>query len=319
MPKIRLAISIGDVNGVGLELALRTHREISALCEPIYCAHREVLESGARLLGLDMPQDMKCDIKCEGLDSETSEALELPQITPGAVSGVSGRYSFEGFMHGVRLCERGEASALVTLPIHKKAWELGGVSAIGHTDALSRHFGKQGIMMLGCEQMYVALLSDHISLSAVSAQVNTESVREFLLAFAQSVRLSEPCCVLGLNPHCGDSGLIGHEDSFISAGINEANALLKQELFFGPCPADSAFAPHNRARFRYFVSMYHDVGLAPLKALYFEESINISLNLPILRTSVDHGVAFDKAYKGEAISAQSYINAVKYAVFHAKI
>ena len=90
---------------------------------------------------------------------------------------------------------------------------------------------------------------------------------------------------------------------------------LGREVFFGAYPPDSAFSPLNRTRFRYFVSMYHDVGLAPLKALYFEESINVSLNLPILRTSVDHGVAFDKAYKNEGnINLQSYLNAVKYAL-----
>ena len=111
---------------------------------------------------------------------------------------------------------------------------------------------------------------------------------------------------------------MGDEDSSISEAVHEANMALGKELFFGAYPPDSAFSPLNRAKFRYFVSMYHDVGLAPLKALYFEESINVSLDLPILRTSVDHGVAYDKAYKkGSNISVQSYLNAVEYAINNA--
>ena len=305
MPKI--AISIGDVNGVGIEIALRAHKIISQICEPLYCAHREVLESASEILSYPIP----LDIQCVG-----DFAYDVGNfITPGVVSAKSGAYSYHSFMQGVNLTQSGECVALVTLPIHKKAWQEAGVAFVGHTHALSTFFKKQGIMMLGCPALFVALFTDHIALKDVSAYVKKEKLIDFLLRFALAVALDEPCCVLGLNPHCGDEGIMGDEDSSISEAVHEANMALGKELFFGAYPPDSAFSPLNRAKFRYFVSMYHDVGLAPLKALYFEESINVSLNLPILRTSVDHGVAYDKAYKQDSkVSLQSYLNAVKYAL-----
>ncbi len=305
MPKV--AISVGDVNGIGLEIALKAHHHIAQWCEPLYCVHREVLESASTLLDYPMPQDMQCvaDFEC----------LVDNLIKPSCISASSGKYSYESFLQGVSLVQSKQCVALVTLPIHKKAWQEADISFVGHTHALSSIFNMDSIMMLGCPSLFVALFTDHIALSQVSACVTQERVRDFLLRFAQGVNLNEPCCVLGLNPHCGDEGIMGVEDMQINAAVSEANMQLGYEIFFGAYPPDSAFSPSNRERFRYFVSMYHDVGLAPLKALYFEQSINVSLNLPILRTSVDHGVAYDKAYKkGSNISVQSYLNAVKYAI-----
>ncbi|CAM3400794.1 4-hydroxythreonine-4-phosphate dehydrogenase [Helicobacter labetoulli] len=304
MPKI--AISIGDINGIGLEIALKSHNIISQICEPVYVTHLEIVESAAKILGLCVPKDMQCvaDFELCNID-----------IKPGVVSKGSGLYSYKSFMQAIQMTESGVIQALVTLPIHKKAWQEAGVKSIGHTQVLSQYFGADSIMMLGCEEMFVALYTDHIPLSQVSQAISQDSVRAFLVCFARAVRLNEPCCVLGLNPHCGDDGLMGSEDKYITQAVCEANLALGKELFFGAYPPDSAFSPLNRKRFRYFVSMYHDVGLAPLKALYFEQSINVSLNLPILRTSVDHGVGFDVAYKREVeIHNLSYINAVKYAV-----
>lgn len=304
MPKI--AISIGDINGIGLEIALRSHNAISQICEPMYVVHLEIVESAAKILGLSMPKDMECVA-----DFELCNA----RIKPGVVSKESGLYSYKSFIQAIQMTESKQTQALVTLPIHKKAWQEVGVESIGHTQVLSQYFGADSIMMLGCEEMFVALYTDHIPLRAVSQSISKDSLKGFLLSFARAVCLSEPCCVLGLNPHCGDDGLMGSEDKYITEAVCGANLALGRELFFGAYPPDSAFSPLNRKRFRYFVSMYHDVGLAPLKALYFEESINVSLNLPILRTSVDHGVGFDVAYKkGVNIYNQSYVNAVKYAV-----
>lgn len=303
MPKI--AISIGDINGIGLEIALKSHNAISQICEPVYVTHLEIVESAAKILGLSMPKDMQC----------VADFELCADIQPGVVSKESGLYSYKSFLQAIKLTESRITQALVTLPIHKKAWQEAGVESIGHTQVLSQYFGADSIMMLGCEEMFVALYTDHIPLSKVSQSINQDSIKAFLLSFARAVRLNEPCCVLGLNPHCGDDGLMGDEDKYITQAVCEANLALNKELFFGAYPPDSAFSPFNRKKFRYFVSQYHDVGLAPLKALYFEQSINVSLNLPILRTSVDHGVGFDVAYKKSVkIHTQSYINAVKYAV-----
>lgn len=119
--------------------------------------------------------------------------------------------------------------------------------------------------------------------------------------------------VLGLNPHAGDNGVLGDEERKIEEAIKEANSIIKEEIFFGAIVPDTAFTPHFRASCTHYVAMYHDQGLAPLKALYFDESINVSLNLPIVRTSVDHGTAFDIAYMGKA-NTLSYINAIKSAI-----
>lgn len=303
-----LAISIGDINGIGLEIALRAHKHISQYCTPLYVVHKEIMLQGAKMLGLPMPKDMACVASFKHKDIS---------IKPGKVSAKAGAYSFKSVKNAISLVESKQAKALVTLPIHKSAWQKAKIKYIGHTDMLSHHFKKQAIMMLGCEAMYVALFSEHIALSEVSKRIKTKPLCAFLLDFARVLKLQEPCCVLGLNPHCGDNGLMGSEDKYINKAIEAANNALGKALFFGAYPPDSAFSPQNRAKFRYFVSMYHDVGLAPLKALYFESSINVSLNLPILRTSVDHGVAFDKAYSGAKISIESYINAIKYAKSHA--
>lgn len=123
----------------------------------------------------------------------------------------------------------------------------------------------------------------------------------------------ETVAVLGLNPHAGDNGVLGDEERIIETVIKTVNEKVGYKRYEGCMVPDIAFTPHVREKYRYFVAMYHDQGLAPLKALYFDESINVSLNLPIVRTSVDHGTAFDISYKGIA-NTKSYINAVKYAL-----
>jgi 4-hydroxythreonine-4-phosphate dehydrogenase len=119
--------------------------------------------------------------------------------------------------------------------------------------------------------------------------------------------------VLGLNPHAGDNGVLGDEERFIEQAIQNVNTHFKKEIFVGPLVPDVAFTTHQREQFTHYIAMYHDQGLGPLKALYFDESINVSLGLPIIRTSVDHGTAFDIAYMHKAATA-SYVNAVTAAL-----
>ena len=173
-------------------------------------------------------------------------------------------------------------------------------------------FKTEAIMMLGCEAMYVALYTEHIPLSEVANQVNKNQLIRFFLDFYKSTKAPK-VAVLGLNPHAGDNGVLGNEEQAIKAAIEAANMILGQTIYEGPFVPDIAFTPTNRAYYRYYVAMYHDQGLIPLKALYFDESVNISLNLPIVRTSVDHGTAFDIAYKNKAKTA-SYVNAIKSAL-----
>jgi len=302
----RVAISVGDINGVGVEIALKAHHEISKTISPLYCINRPLLERSAQLLNIEIPDDFKL--------SEIGEGVE---IEPGQVSARSGRFSYESFLHAVKLAKATEVDAIVTLPIHKEAWSLAGIDYKGHTDMLRDIFQQDAIMMLGCSKLYVALFTEHIALKDVASSVTHQRLTDFLEAFNHAIG-DHKVAVLGLNPHAGDNGVLGNEEKIITEAISTLNNTLEKEIFIGPVVPDIAFTPHFRENFTYFVAMYHDQGLGPLKALYFDESINISLNLPIIRTSVDHGTAFDIAYRGEA-KTLSYVNAVKAAVELANI
>ncbi|ADV46398.1 4-hydroxythreonine-4-phosphate dehydrogenase [Nitratifractor salsuginis] len=306
----KVAISIGDLNGIGIELALRCHSQVRKLAEPLYLIDREMLEQAAELLGLEIPEDFVLE----------SPGAEPFTIRPGVVDAAAGSYSFASFKAAVELCTEGHADAVCTLPIHKKAWELAGIPYKGHTDALRDFFGREAIMMLGCPQMYVGLYTEHIPLKEVPEAMNEERLTRFLLDFQRETG-AEEIAVLGLNPHAGDHGVLGDEERIIEAAIDNANRIIQNPKskiqnrpFEGPLVPDTAFTPAMRRRFHYFVAMYHDQGLIPLKALHFDESINVSLNLPILRTSVDHGTAFDIAYKRAELNTKSYLNAVRYII-----
>ncbi len=302
-----IAVSIGDPNGIGLEIALKSHREISAVCRPLYCADRPLVDAAAHLLGMAVPDDF-----------ETVPLQREWHIEPGIVTASAGHYSYRSFLKAVELTEAGKSEAVVTLPIHKEAWSLAGIGYKGHTDMLRDYFKQDAIMMLGCRELYVALFTEHIPLKDVASRIHTDKLTRFLVDFYRSTGFDD-IAVLGLNPHAGDNGVLGKEENAISAAIEAANSIVGNEIkcngapFFGPVVPDTAFTPLFRNAHRHIVAMYHDQGLAPLKALYFDESVNISLNLPIVRTSVDHGTAFDIAYKGEA-KTLSYLEAVKTAV-----
>jgi 4-hydroxythreonine-4-phosphate dehydrogenase len=298
LPKI--AISVGDLNGVGIEIALKAHSQISKLCIPTYCINESMLQQATSLLDVDIPNDFKIS-KVDG-DFK---------INIAKVSANAGLYAYNSFMHAIALCEMHQSDAVVTMPIHKEAWMRAGLEYKGHTDLLRKHFNKEAIMMLGCPEMFVALFSEHVPLKDVASLVKYKKLKEFFLALHDSVKKPK-IAVLGLNPHAGDNGVLGHEELIITKAIKSANKKVGFEQFIGPIVPDVAFTPHFRKNFNYFVAMYHDQGLAPLKALYFDESVNISLNLPIVRTSVDHGTAFDIAYQGKA-NTVSFINAVKSA------
>jgi len=298
--KPTLAISVGDLNGVGIEIVLKAHQDILELCNPIYCISNYMLSQAVKLLNIEIPNDF-----------QTYHINGEFEIKPAQVSSDSGRYSYESFMGAIKLCEDKKADGVVTMPIHKEAWMLAGLEYKGHTDLLRKHFDKEAIMMLGCDEMFVALYTEHIPLRDVAKTIKRDKLIPFLLDLHKSIG-DKKVAVLGVNPHAGDNGVLGDEERDIDEAIKEVNTKIGKELFIGSIVPDIAFTPHFRKNFNYFLAMYHDQGLAPLKALYFDESINVSLNLPIIRTSVDHGTAFDIAYKGEA-KILSYLNAVKYA------
>ncbi len=296
----KVGISMGDINGVGIEIALKSHAEISKWVTPLYCIERNLLEKSAALLEVNIPDTFNCsEFHCE------------VEIEPGVVSERSGVFSYQSFLHAVDLAKSGAVDAVVTLPIHKEAWSLANIHYKGHTDMLRDLFQKDAIMMLGCEAMYVALFTEHIPLKEVATSLTLTALTQFLEDFYRSIG-DHKVAVLGLNPHAGDNGVLGDEERIITEVITTLNSALGKEVFVGPVVPDIAFTPRFRENYTYFVAMYHDQGLAPLKALYFDESINVSLNLPIIRTSVDHGTAFDIAYQNRAQNL-SFLNAVEAA------
>lgn len=300
--KPKIAISIGDLNGIGVEIALKCHEKILKICQPIYCINDVMLKKTSDKLKIEIPNEFKL--------YETKGDFE---IKAGTVSKKAGKYSFDSFMDAIKLADKKKVDAICTLPINKESWSKADIKYKGHTEVLRDYFGKNAIMMLGCKKMFVGLFTEHIPLKKVAKKVNEEDLTKFLIDFYKNVK-NDNIGVLGLNPHASDNGVLGDEEVEIFKAIKKANKHLEKNIFKGPLVPDTAFSPLSRKNYKYFVAMYHDQGLAPLKALYFEQSINVSLNLPIVRTSVDHGTAFNIAYKNEKINTKSYVNAIKEAI-----
>lgn len=300
--KKKIAISVGDLNGIGIEIALRSHKEVAKICKPVYCINNKMLKRATSKLEMTIPEDFEI--------FKTKGEFEIKE---GTVSKKAGRYSYDSFMDAINLASEKEVDAICTLPINKESWSKAGIKYKGHTEVLRDYFGKPAIMMLGCKKMFVSLFTEHIPLRKVAKKIQEEELTSFLIDFYENVK-DENIGVLGLNPHASDNGVLGDEEVEIFKAIKNANKHFGKTIFKGPLVPDTAFSPNSRKIYKYFVTMYHDQGLTALKTLYFDESINVSLNLPIIRTSVDHGTAFNIAYKNEKLNTKSYINAVKEAV-----
>lgn len=378
---MKIAVSVGDINGIGLEILIRSHKEISKLCEPYYFIHEELLNQALKLLNLKLedanlvafseaPREefkfLRKEKKLNIFSFASTLSFDVDsnfKIKAGEIDKKSGAYAFLSFEAANHFVKQNHANALVTLSIHKKAWEEAGITFKGHTDALRSFYQKNAIMMLGCKELFVGLFTEHVPLREVSQKIEFKALAEFLRDFYLQTRFKK-IGVLGFNPHAGDYGVIGgEEEQIITKAVEFTNAyltllqsdlktqktflksiktdeeesfnellnnenskkqLLKiftQKQFYLPYPlvADTAFTKTSLKQCNHFVAMYHDLGLAPLKALYFEKSVNVSLNLPIIRTSVDHGTAFDKAYKKSKINTKSYKEAVNFALYLAKL
>jgi 4-hydroxythreonine-4-phosphate dehydrogenase len=298
--KKTIAISLGDLNGVGVQLALQNHTTISKLCNPIYCINKKLLKQASKKLNIKIAKNFNL-FQTEGSF----------KIKKGKIGKNSGLFSYNSFLDALNLARKNRVDAICTLPINKESWQKAGISYVGHTDMLRDMFNKDAIMMLGCEDMYVALFTEHIPLKKVAKHIKYTQLYNFFQNFYKNEKPSK-VAVLGLNPHAGDNGVLGKEEIIIAKAIKNINKKLGKKIFEGCKVPDIIFSPNLRKNYKYFIAMYHDQGLIPLKALYFDKSINISLNLPIIRTSVDHGTAFDIAYKkNNNLSSTSYINAIK--------
>jgi len=226
----KVAISIGDLNGVGLEIALKAHNKIKEWVKPLYCINEKMLKKGAKLLNIKIPDDFKI-VKIEG---------EF-EMNPGKIDAKSGEYSYKSFLKAIELAKEKEVDAITTLPINKEAWNKAGIKYKGHTEVLRDIFQKDAIMMLGCEKLYVALFTEHIPLKEVAKKIKKEKLIQFFIDFYNSTNFKK-VGVLGLNPHAGDGGVLGDEEiKEIIPAINEANKILKKDIFYGPLVPDIAF------------------------------------------------------------------------------
>ena len=317
---------MGDPAGVGPELCLRllAHAELAQICTPIVFGDAAVLVEVAQRLNLPMPaQVVALDRwKHEYAKLDRPAVLDFGllishEVQPGQVAAATGLASYQYVQRAIEAALAGEVAALCTAPINKEALHAAGINYPGHTEILADLTGASSVvMMLTSDEITCALVTAHVALADVPGLLSVERITETILHTAAAMRRlrgREPrLIVCGLNPHASEHGLFGDEESRAiepavvaarAAGIN----------IVGPLPPDTAFLPSRRAETDAYICMYHDQGLIPMKMLAFETGINITLGLPIIRTSVDHGTAFDIAWQGKA-SPVSLFEAMKLAV-----
>lgn len=324
IPKI--AITMGDPAGIGPEICgkILSNREISQECIPILVGDASVLREF-------LPSTHSVDI----FTRETFRAeaigqgciLDLQQITPaevvpGKVQKACGAAAYRYILTAIDLCRRQQAAAMVTAPIHKEALHLAGIPFPGHTEILVHETAaREHVMMLTSEEITSSLVTAHVGYSEVLPKITPERVFQTIrltteamrqIRGRQNIRLT----VCGLNPHAGEHGLFGHqeEELLLQPAIRRSREYFGESLeMTGPLPPDTAFLPAKRQETDAYICMTHDQGLIPLKMLAFDTAVNITLGLPILRTSVDHGTAMDIARTGAA-DESSLISAIRLAV-----
>lgn len=293
----RIAISIGDPAGVGAEITLKAlaDRALAGSAEWMVVADRVVLEAAGEIAGID-PSSLFCsmvDVKTLGGNS--------PEF--GRLSATYGLAAMEYVRVATELCLRGEADAMVTAPLNKEAVTLSGQQFSGHTEYIA-HLCKatESRMMLVNDGLATVHVTTHVSLQRACQLEQQRIVRTIELGHEAMLLMRRSklrVAVCGLNPHAGEHGLFGAEDEDVIAPAVAA-AQQKGIDCSGPYPADTIFLRGMRGEFDLIVAMYHDQGHIPMKLIDFEKTVNVSLGIPVIRTSVDHGTAFDIAGKNIA-------------------
>jgi 4-hydroxythreonine-4-phosphate dehydrogenase len=304
-----IAITIGDAAGIGPEIALKAVAEPSVLdcCHPVVIGQRDLLARVAAQLRLKLPADV---MEPQRVDFSAQD------IVPGKVQAACGRAAVACVDAAIAGCIGKRFAAMVTAPISKSALHAAGIPFPGHTELLADRTKVSGeAMMLYHRDLAVALVTCHQSLASVPGSLTPlriVRVGQLLHDALKRIRGRKPrLAVLGLNPHAGEDGLFGNEDR--DRIIPAVGELLQLGIDTdGPLPPDTAFIAANRAKYDGFICMYHDQGLIPFKALVFDEGVNVTLGLPIIRTSVDHGTAFDLAWQGRA-EHRSMVSAIQLA------
>jgi len=313
--QLKIAVTCGDPAGIGPEIALKALDAFRLEgVRPILVGQSTVWREAKSLLGENV------DISgVRIIEPETSpETFSEKDWTWGKPSANSGAVAAEAVETAARLALGGRVDAVVTAPLSKEGLQAAGKPFPGHTEMLQHLCGGdcRALMMLGGSRLKVVLATTHLALADVPKAITMErvswAIRQTHESLVRDFGLDNPSiAVTGLNPHAGEGGLLGREEmAVIAPCIQEARK--KGINASGPHPADSLFFRAVDNGFDAVVAMYHDQGLAALKLLHFHDGVNVTLGLPIVRTSPDHGTAFDIAGKGEA-KPDSFIEAVKWA------
>ena len=323
MQPIRVAISIGDYNGIGIEVILKSlqNPKITEMCTPCIYGSSKVINFYKKDLNLN---DLYIHyVKGNGPIQAGKVNLitcweEETEITPGTPSSVSGNYAFRSLEAALRDVKEGKMDVLLTAPLDKSTVNSDTRKFNGHTEYLAEMDGAaRHMMLLVCDDLKVGLVTGHIPIKEVASKLSKERIIDSIKMLHDTLRsdygITKPrIAVLGLNPHAGDNGLLGDEEiNYIIPAVNEA---IEAGVYaFGPYPSDGFFGTEEFRKFDAVLAMYHDQGLIPFKLLGFEDGVNYTAGLSFVRTSPDHGTAYAIAGKGIA-NESSFRNALYLAI-----
>jgi 4-hydroxythreonine-4-phosphate dehydrogenase len=306
-----IGITIGDYNGIGPEVILKVlhNNQLNRICTPIIYGSMRILNRYRNQL--DMKDwNLFGAQKIEQANPKMTNVITCwqdPQedIQPGKVTPEAGKGAFESLKRAVEDLKGGKLDAIVTGPINKNNIQNEEFQFPGHTEYLAEAFDiKEPLMFMVSDTLRVGVVTGHVSLREVAEQITKEKIVVKLQAMLKSLRgdfgIRKPrIAVLGLNPHAGENGLLGSEEQdVIEPAIKELKN--KGQLIYGPYPADGFFAAQTYRKFDAVLAMYHDQGLTPFKTIAFNDGVNFTAGLPIVRTSPDHGTAYDIAGKNQA-------------------
>ncbi len=306
--KIRLGISIGDLNGIGCEVALKTFEDPRMLdfCTPVLFASNKTVSHQKQTLNLELSfNDVHNAAKAiEGKINVVNVWKETPRTEFGKATEEGGKYAIKSLRAAVAALKNNEIDVLVTAPINKNNIQAEDFKFPGHTDYLAKELNGESLMFMVTDELRVGLLTDHIAVKDVANAITTKLIREKVLTMTESLQkdfgIRRPkIAMLGINPHSGDNGTIGEEDDKIMKPVIET-LFNEGYLVYGPYSADSFFGSNNHGNFDAILAAYHDQGLIPFKTLSFDKGVNFTAGLSKVRTSPDHGTAYEIAGKGEA-------------------
>jgi len=308
LEKIVVGISIGDLNGIGIEIILKTFEDKRMLdfCTPVIFGstrsityHKKLLNSETQIHGItSIEQLVHNKVNLLNIWKEDVE-FEI-----GNATKISGQYAFKSLASAVKNLKESSIDVLLTAPINKDTIQSENFNFPGHTEYLENELEGESLMILIADSLRVGLITGHIPISKISETITPELIKQKVeimhTSLIQDFGISKPkIAILGLNPHCGDKGVIGKEDDeIIRPTVNEIKETGK--LVFGPYAADGFFGSNTYKQFDGVLAMYHDQGLAPFKALSFGNGVNYTAGISKIRTSPDHGTAFEIAGKNEA-------------------